>query len=124
MHILKYDKRFDNYYYFQSFSLDHPVTSVSTFYTNGSYITRSTKSSTNIMFSGFGISDAYLCAVMANGDFNIYSFTEIEGWKLESTGSFQGLTDLIPIEIDKKSYLFAPSSSHTKLLIIVKHSYV
>lgn len=73
---------------------------------------------------GFGISDAYLCTIMRNGDFNIYSFKEIEGWKLEVVGGFQGLTDLIPMEVSRMSYLFAPSSTHTKLLAIAKQSYV
>lgn len=61
---------------------------------------------------------------MSNGAFNIYSFNEIEGWKLGSSGRFEGLTDLIPIEMNKMSYLFAPSSVHTRLLAIVKQSYV
>lgn len=59
---------------------------------------------------------------MLNGDFNIYSFKDIEGWKLEVSGSLQGLADLIPLEMNKMSYLFAPSSTYTKLLAIVKHS--
>lgn len=67
-----------------------------------------------------GNSDVYLCIVTENGDFSIYSFNQIEGLKLESNNRLLGLTDLIPIKINKKSYLFAPSSKFTKLLSIVK----
>lgn len=35
VHILKYDSHFDNYYYYQSFYMDHPVISLSVFYTGG-----------------------------------------------------------------------------------------
>lgn len=61
---------------------------------------------------------------MANGGFNVYSYKQIDGWNLETTGGLESLTDLIPIQMNDESYFFAPSSLYTKLLTIIKHSKV
>lgn len=76
------------------------------------------------LFSGFGIGDAYLCAVAKDGYFYVYSFCEVEGWKTEATGVLMGLQQLIPFELNEKLYLFAPSSKISSLLTVMKHSYV
>lgn len=74
-------------------------------------------------FAGFGISDAYLSIVVKNGSFYIYSFKQLEGWKLKSNGNLRGLQAFVPLEINHKSYLFAPSSNISLLLTVIKHSY-
>lgn len=78
----------------------------------------------SVFVLGFGISDAYLCTVTANENYFVYSFRFIEGWKLESSGELEGLRNFIPFELNKQSYLFAPSSRNSSLLTVVKHGSV
>ncbi|XP_044256902.1 uncharacterized protein LOC123006464 [Tribolium madens] len=103
LHILKYHPNFDNYYFYQSFQLDYPVSSLSVFYAEG-----------------FGISDAYLSVVTKNNKYFIFSFQFIAGWKVESTGQLDGIKVLVPFTINKKSYILAPSKT-SSLLAVVEH---
>lgn len=76
------------------------------------------------LLSGFGIGDAYMCAVTRDGNFYVYSFCDLEGWKMEATGVLIGLQNLVPFELNEKLYLFAPSSKISSLLTVMKHSNV
>ncbi|EFA11168.2 hypothetical protein TcasGA2_TC004775 [Tribolium castaneum] len=103
LHILKYQPEFDSYYFYQSFELDYPVSSLSVYYAGG-----------------FGISDAYLSVVTQNNKYFIFSFQFIAGWKLESSGQLDGVKVLVPFRMDKKSYLLAPSKT-SSMLSVVEH---
>ncbi|XP_063929204.1 uncharacterized protein LOC135141748 [Zophobas morio] len=104
--ILKYQPDFDNYYLYQTFKLDYSISSLSVFYAEG-----------------FGISDAYLCLVTTNGEYFIYSYWFIEGWKLEFSGELDDVRVLVPFKLNKKSYLLAPSAKRSSLLTLVEHDF-
>ncbi|XP_017785532.1 PREDICTED: uncharacterized protein LOC108568764 [Nicrophorus vespilloides] len=106
LQVWKYYSAFENYYLYQSIVFEHPVSSVSTFYTGGA-----------------GISDAYLTAVTDNNHFYVYSYQYLAGWKLESEGEIDGLKALVPFRLNYEQLLFAPSITKSSILTVVKHGH-
>ncbi|CAG9816474.1 unnamed protein product [Phaedon cochleariae] len=104
--VLRYIPEYDNYFFYQSFELEEPVIGVSSFYTGG-----------------YGVSDAYLAIITGTDKYFIYSFEFLEGWKLISSGELEGVRNFIPFEMEKQSYLFAPSSKTSSLLTVVKSGF-
>ncbi|KAG5899454.1 hypothetical protein JTB14_015307 [Gonioctena quinquepunctata] len=102
--VLKYYADFDNYYLYESLVVNEPVIGITTFY-----------------IGGFGVSDAHLCVTTDKENYFIYEFRFLEGWKLKSRGHLDGLRNFVPFELNRKSYIFAPSSNTSALFTIVKN---
>lgn len=122
VHILKYDYIFDNYYRYQTLSLDSPVISLSSF-------NLGTSNKNLILLFKHKLIDshldsqngeAYLCIVTKMNKFYLYTFQYLEGWKPISHGKMDGIVGLVPFKINKETYLFAPSKDTSNLLSVVK----
>lgn len=55
-------------------------------------------------------------AVTENGNFNIYNYKYIEGWKLISRGKLKDIQILAPISLNNQTYLLGPSAGMISLL--------
>ncbi|KAF5303213.1 hypothetical protein FQR65_LT08293 [Abscondita terminalis] len=99
LQVFKYHPKFDNYYFSQNIFTDNAVIGLSVFYEGN-----------------IGMSDSYLCIVTKNGNFFIYSYRYIEGWKIRSSGEIEGLQLLVPFKLGDTHYLFAASNKLSLLL--------